>query len=157
MQVSVDLQPPFSYSIYYITFCLLILLIVTIYIIVRKILSYNKKDKVLNIIKENKILNINEIRSKYLKKLDKVENKIDNNKISIREAYQNISSIIRHFVYEVTNIKVQKYTLNEIKKLDMPKLYELMIEYYEPEFAKNSIGDVKASIFKTRKVIEKWN
>ena len=156
MQVSVDLQPPFSYSIYYIIGCLLILIIVTIYFIVRKI-NCNKKNKTLNIIKETKNININEIKLKYLKKLCKIENKIDNNKISIREAYQNISSTIRHFVYEVTNIKVQKYTLSEIKELNMPKLYDLMVEYYEPEFSKNSVGDVKASISKTRKVIEIWN
>ena len=39
----------------------------------------------------------------------------------------------------------------------MPFLTELIQEYYAPEFAKQSIGDIKQAIEKTRKVVEKWN
>ena len=39
----------------------------------------------------------------------------------------------------------------------MPILYELVEEYYVPEFSEKSIGNIKLSIEKTRKVIEKWS
>jgi len=108
-------------------------------------------------IKYENVNNIIEIKQKYIKILIDLEKKLDNNNISIREAYQKLSSAIRYFVYEVTNIKVQNYTLQDIKKLDMPILYELVEEYYVPEFSEKSIGNIKLSIEKTRKVIEKWS
>lgn len=108
-------------------------------------------------VKEVKPVNKQKIKQKYIKKLNEVEQKILNNKITIRSAYQSTSFIIRCFVYEMTNIKVQNYTLNDISKLNMPILYELIQEYYVPEFSEQSIGNIKSSIEKTRKVIEKWN
>ena len=35
--------------------------------------------------------------------------------------------------------------------------YELIEEYYEPEFSYKSIGDFKNSIHKARRVINEWN
>jgi hypothetical protein len=61
------------------------------------------------------------------------------------------------FVFEVTDIETQNYTLDEIKKLNMPGLYELIEEFYEPEFALKSVGDFDNSIEKARSVIKKWN
>ena len=41
---------------------------------------------------------------------------------------------------------LQNYTLEEIEKLKMQVLYELVKEYYTPEFAKESIGDINSAI-----------
>ena len=133
MEVSVNLQEPFSYSIIPMIVIIILTFVIAIYIIV----------KACNKVRKEKT-NITKI-------------KYENNNISIREAYQKLSSTIRYFVYEVTNIKVQNYTLQDIKKLDMPILYELVEEYYVPEFSEKSIGNIKLSIEKTRKVIEKWS
>lgn len=157
MQTSVELQTPFSYSLVYICIVFIITSIFTIYIIIKRC---NNKEIKKSVHDANNKLELNEvlnIKNKYLKKIDVIKNNVENKKITNRKAYQSISNIIRHFVYEVTAIRVQKYTLSEIEKLDMPMLYELVSEYYEPEFSKNSVGDIKSSIDKTRKVIEKWN
>ena len=61
-----------------------------------------------------------------MKDLDKLSKEVEENKVNSREAYQKLSTIIRYFVYEVTNIKVQNYTLKEIKKINRPILYELI-------------------------------
>ena len=63
----------------------------------------------------------------------------------------------RSFIFETTNIKVQNYTLNDISKINMPTLYELVSEYYDPEFSRISKGNIINSIAKTREVIVKWN
>ena len=131
MEVSVNLQEPFSYSIIPMIVIIILTFVIAIYIIVKA---------------------CNKVR----KEKTNITKRLDNNNISIREAYQKLSSTIRYFVYEVTNIKVQNYTLQDIKKLDMPILYELVEEYYVPEFSEKSIGNIKLSIEKTRKVIEKW-
>lgn len=60
------------------------------------------------------------------------------------------------FVFEVTDITTQNYSLSEIKKLNIPILYELIEEYYEPEFAEQTNGDFDNSINKARRVIEQW-
>lgn len=132
------------------------MILFTIYLLIKR---NKQKKRVEDKIKVEEIKNvdINEIKRKYLEELDVIESQLNTNMIHIRIAYQDISRIIRHFVYEVTNIHVQNYSLKEIKDLDMPMLYELMQEYYVPEFSKYSYGNVKDSLQKTRKVIEKWS
>lgn len=156
MQTSVNLQEPFSYSSYYIIIVLVLILIITIYFLLTTKEKKKSKKKVIQIkqvSKEDK----ESIKQKYIEKLKKLEEKLDKNEISTRDAYQELSSIIRLFVHELTGIQVQNYTLKEIKEINIPILYELIKEYYTPEFARKYLGDIKSSIEKTRKVIEKWN
>ena len=150
MQTSVNLQEPFSYSIFYIIVILILVVLITIYL-------FKKKEKKIIEIKKVSQENKQTIKQKYISKLVELDNKLDKDEISVRQAYQQLSSIIRYFVYEMTNIKVQNYTLEEIKDINIPILYELIEEYYAPEFSKKCLGDIKVSIEKTRKVIEKWN
>lgn len=156
MQTSVKLQNPFSYSIYTIILLFIILIIVLgLYFYFYK----KKKNRILLETVEIKKLNeknIESIKNEYIEKINIMSKKIDNKEINNRKAYQELSSIIRLFVYEVANLKVQNYTLRDIKNLNMPILYELVKEYYVPEFSKNSMGNIKASLEKTRGVIEKW-
>ena len=159
MQTSVSLQEMYRHS------PLSLLLIVAITIGFTVYLYYSKKPKdvkKLNDKEKAKILpeknkNIPVIKSKYLKKLESVESNFKNGKIELRKAYQSISEIVRMFVFEVTDIQTQNYTLDEIKKLNMGGLTELIEEFYEPEFAQKSIGDFDASIEKARSIIKKWN
>lgn len=152
--VKTQLQDPFSYSIIPIVFIFIVLLSLTVYLVVtRKKSPKTKKVKV--ILTPNS--NINNIKEKYLKEITKVENNLENNLISNRKAYQELSMLIRTFVYEVTNINFQSYTLSDIKFLNIQPLYELLKEYYHPEFSFDSQSDIKGSLNKTREVIVKWN
>ena len=108
-------------------------------------------------IPEKNIKDIPVIKSKYLNQLNSIEYKYNNEMIELRKAYQLISETIRLFVFEITDITTQNYSLSEIKKLNIPILYELIKEYYEPEFASKSIGDFNNSINKARRVINEWN
>lgn len=151
MQISVNLQDFIISPIILLFIVILIIIGMTIYLLKHK----EEKPKEEIKIKEIPINDKKTVIQKYIKKLNELEDKVE--KIEIRHAYQTLSNIIRYFVYEITNIKVQNYTLQEIEKLNLPGLYELVEEYYKPEFAKQSLGDIKSSINKTRKVIEKWN
>lgn len=150
-----ELQPPFSYSIYPIIVVIILLIILTICFFMKKNEKANFKR--LPEVKEINLKDLNVIKRKYLKQLEEINNRLNVNEMSTRIAYQNISSILRFFVYEVTNIKVSHYTLRDIKKLNIPILYELIQEYYAPEFSRHSLGDIKSSLEKTRKVIERWS
>ena len=77
--------------------------------------------------------------------------------ISLRHCYQKLSKYVREFVADLSGIKVNKCTLNDIKQMNMPVLASLIEEFYEVEFAKVSVGDAEAAIAKTKRIIETWN
>jgi len=156
METTVKLQGLFSYSIWPIIVVSIVCIVFSIYLLFENL----KNKKIVTKIEDVKIIepkNIKAIQNKYLKRLDNLRKKLELGKITVRTAYQGLSTLIRYFVYEVTDIKVQNYTLFEIEQLNMPFLTELIQEYYAPEFARQSIGDIKQAIEKTRKVVEKWN
>lgn len=155
MQISVKLQDPFSYSVWPIILVLFVFLAVVIYLIYLIVNNKNKrKNNVFNYVPPK---NLFQIKNQYLQELDNLHFKINQNQISIRKSYQTLSLIIRNFVYEVTDIEVQKYTLEEIKKINIPILTELIAEYYPPAFSLLSEGNIINSLNKTREVIRRWN
>ena len=162
MQTSVNLQEPYTYSLIplLISLTVLILLAIVYFIYYREVkeekkIEEDEKRRIINKVTKKK--NISDIKEKYLRQLNSVEYRYNNEIIELRTAYQLISENIRLFIFEVTNIKAQNYTLEEIKNLNMPHVYNLIKEYYEPEFASETVGDFKTSINKARRIIERWN
>lgn len=151
MQVTTKLNDMFLYSIWPIIIILIILILGFVLYFKKP-----KKKKLANIVLPVK-KNIMDIKNKYLNKIEILINDLNNKTISDRIAYQRLSCLIRNFIYEATDIKVQNYTLSEIEKANIPILYELVKEYYDPEFAINSFGNILSSIMKTKEVILKWN
>ena len=155
MQLTTELNEMFSYSFWPI----LIFSVIIIFLIIIFTLKAKKPNK--QMVKINKVINstvnLNKIKSDYLNKIDNLVKEVKEEKITNRAAYLELSKIIRKFVYKVTNIKVQNYTLKEIRKINIPILSELVLEYYQPEFSQNEKGNILKSIEKTREVIEKWH
>ena len=159
MQTSINLQEPFTYSIIPLIIIIVLVILETCYLISlrKKNKKIIKEQEEVKAIPEKNIKNIPVIKEKYLNQLDTIEYKYTNNMIELRKAYQLISEAVRLFVFEITDITTQNYSLMEIKKLNIPTLYELIKEYYEPEFASKSTGDFGNSINKARRVINEWN
>ena len=159
MQTTINLQIPYNYSIIPLILVICFALIETFYFIYTKKSKQKLKvqESKVQVISEKNIKNIPVIKEKYLEQLDSIKYKYDNKIIDLRKAYQLISEAVRLFVFEITDITTQNYSLMEIKKLNIPNLYELIEEYYEPEFASKSVGDFENSINKARGVVRKWN
>lgn len=159
MQTSINLQDPFTYSSIPLIITITLIIIFTIYFIYLRIVKSKEilEEVEIKEIPEKNIKNIPVIKSKYLAQLDAIEYKYENKMIELRKAYQLISESMRLFVFEITDITTQNYSLAEIRKLNIPNLYELIEEYYEPEFASKSVGDLQNSINKARRVIKQWN
>ena len=143
-----NIMPMFSYSILTILFFAFIIIGIIVYLF----LTRQKKEKPIVIIKPEK-KDLLAIKNNYLEQLDKLNK---NDKLSIRKSYQTLSVIIRNFIYEVTQIKVPYYSLEEIRQTNIPELTQLVEEYYHPEFAKDAERTIESSIQKTREVIERW-
>lgn len=129
IELKTELSNPFSYSIFPILILIIIIFLLILILFIRKkkkdakkkivIITPNEKDK-------------NAIKNFYIEKINELLVNIQKNIISNREAYQSLSKLIRMFIYEMTNIKVQNYTLGDIKNINIPILYELVKEYYSP-------------------------
>ena len=158
MKTSVTLQEPFSYSMIPMIVVGTLVALYGIYLII-SILQKQPKKKIATPVPKKIIspADIRTIKSKYLAELENIKQALWTQQISTRDAYQKMSLCIRHFVYEVTGIQVQNYTLEDIKGLHMPGLEALIAEYYAPEFAMTSMSDSSASIERTKRVIELWN
>lgn len=152
MQIEFELQPLFTFSILPLLIMFIIFGGMTIFIVI-KLLKNKKETSKITISPKN----VNLIKNNFLNKINELEEKFDNNLLTSRKAYQELSILIRLFVYEITGLEVQKCTLLEIEKLNIPILTELIKEYYDPEFSKLSRGNIKNSINKTKGVVLKWN
>ncbi len=153
MEVTVELKEPFHYS-FLPTLCLLGLFLVVLFLF---FWSHRKK-------KEKKVAptyfqraDISFIKQKYLQKIEQLSLLWKGEKITNRKAYQQLSKLVREFMAEVTGIPVQNYSLAEMEVINMPIAYELIKEYYQPEFAQISRGNIETSMEKAKKVIYEWN
>ena len=145
------LRPMFSYSILPMILISLAILFL-FYLLKRK----KKEKKTTPIIMAPPVSDIYTIKAKYRKQIAELIKNTKENQITTRKAYQKLSTIIRNFIFDMTQIKVQNYSLEEIRIVDMPVLTTLVEEYYTPEFARESNGNIMDSIEKTRQVIERW-
>lgn len=152
MQTGVELQEPFSYSLIPIILLFLILFLPFIICLFKKYFIKNNSNYVVN-----NYSDLNVIKLKYLNKLDELERMLDSNDITNRKAFQELSLLIRSFIKEISGLDVTTCVLSDIRKMNIPVVYELIEEYYSPEFAKISKGNIRSSISKTRGVIYRWN
>lgn len=160
MKTTVSLQEPFSYALWPIIAVGVLILIcvgILLFPVIKKMFKRKKTSKPKQVMEVKKVKDISKIKNKYLNELGLIEMELADNRISIRESYMKMSACIRGFVYEVTGIEVLSYTLQDIQRLNMPLLEELIKEFYLPEFAVKSVGDGMASLQKTKRAIERWN
>lgn len=157
MKTTVKLQEPFSYAIWPIIVIGVILAGYLIYLFIRKQMRSGKHKNEKIVVKQHTSADITLIKANYIRELEKIKSDLCNDQLTTRDAYQQMSMCIRRFVYDVTGIKVQNYTLEDIRQLNITVLEELVMEYYIPEFAIESIGNSMESIEKTKRAIEKWN
>ena len=151
MQWGVELAKPFHYSPIGLILLLIFLGFIVLYIIYR--INNNKQEPIKVVVR---VVDRNKIRMEYLAKLDTLDRKYKGKKITTRKAYNELSVLIREFIFKLTRVNLLKYSLSDFKKLNNPVLLELINEYYEPEFSYEGEGNLEVSIQKTRKVISEW-
>ena len=162
MPITVELQDMFSYSLLLVIGAvMLVTLIGIIGLIVLKKSKNKKKPVVVKKAPEPKPVKPQvsgeQLKQKYCIAIDDLEKKYRDGKISKRKAYQKLSIVLRRFVFELTGVKVHNYTLNEINRLNMPRLSEVIDQCYEPEFSADKDGDLYDTMNKARMVIKEWH
>lgn len=161
MPITVELQDMFSYSLLLVVGAVaLVVLIGIIGLLVFLKTKDKKKPVVVKTAPEPKpekpTVSGEQLKQKYCIAIDDLEKKYRDGKMNKRKAYQKLSVILRRFVFELTGVKVHNYTLDEINRLNMPRLSEVISECYAPEFSVDKDGDIYNTMNKARMVIKEW-
>lgn len=164
MPITVELQGMFSYSIWPVVLAVMLVLIIGIIGLVVLIKARNKKKPepvkaAPQPILEPKPVPLSgeQIKEKYCVMVDELERQCRDGKVDNRDAYQSLSVILRRFVHELTGVKVHNYTLDEIRRLNMPRVADVIEECYAPEFSVDKQGDIYTTMNKARMVIREWH
>ena len=158
MPITVELQDMFRYSWIPVAIAVIVVVVVGVAGLVYFI-KHKKEKPVEQVAKPQpapKPVNEVQIRDKYCSLIDELEVTYKNGYISNRKAYQQVSEILRQFVFELTGVKVHNFTLEEIKRVNMPNLTQIIDECYAPEFSVDKEGNIDDTIKKTRMVIREW-
>lgn len=162
MPITVDLQDVYSYNkVAFIVAALLFvaLCVVGIIVLIKFLQSkVNPKPVPPPVVTEPTPAMKSRIKGKYLGLFSRLEGdyragRYRNNE---RAAFEELSKLSRKFVRETTGIKVTNYTLEEIKKVNMPRLTRAIELCYPPEFSPNATEDFLSTISLARQMVETW-
>lgn len=161
MPITIELQDMFSYSLLLVVGAVALVVLIGIIGLIVFLKTKNKKQSAPSKPTPEpkpvaKPVSGEQIKQKYCTAIDDLENKCRGGKMNNRKAYQNLSVILRRFVYELTGVKVHNYTLDEINRLNMPSLSEVIGECYAPEFSVDKDGNIYDTMNKARMVIKEW-
>lgn len=152
MKFDIELATPFHYSTVYLILSMLGLVVCLGFLI--WVFWRGAQKRVIPEVKKPPVLDVTMIKKKYLIRLDELSHRVDKN--NPRAIYQELSLLMRSFVTDVTGIKVTKLTLREIDRKSFPILYDMIEEFYSPEFSREGFGDPILAIDKVRRGIEEW-
>lgn len=159
MPITVEFQDMFMYSVIPAALAVLVATVVGVagFIYFKKRKNVKPKEQVKQEQPVTKpVVNEVQIRDRYCQMVNELEAAFKSGELSNRTAYQKLSEILRQFVFELTGVKVHNFTLEEIKRVNMPNLTRIIDECYAPEFSVDSEGDIYNTIQKTRMVIKEW-
>ena len=115
METTVTLQKGFSYSVLPIIILAVLVLGIFLYVLIRYLVKYRKPKPKKKPIVVKMAPNMYQVKIKYLARLDQAKMQFDNGDISVREAYQLMSGIIREFIASSTGINVTNYSLQNLR------------------------------------------
>ena len=158
MQTSVKLQDMMSYSVIMTIVAVVMIVLPVIIFIILKLTKFKPKQKVKKVkaAPVKKKVDPAVLRSMYLEKIKEVETRYNTSLIDFRQAYIELSSIVREYCSEASGVPANSLTLRELEVLNVPSLFNLIKEFYEPEFAPASDRDINQSFRNAREVVNSW-
>lgn len=97
------------------------------------------------------------IKNRYLDDLNALYTDYAETALDDRACYIALSGLVRGFVSETTGIDVETCTLQEISRMKLPQLTQLVSECYEPEFAERTAPvNPAATVKRAAHIISRW-
>lgn len=96
------------------------------------------------------------LKQKYLALIDDVERQHQAGKVGLRKLHQQLSYLLRLFVYELRGVRLDTFTLEDLQKSRYKAIAEAVEQYYLPEFLEIEQGNAVQAVGLARKVISEW-
>lgn len=159
--ITVKLQPPMLFNIAWLLLGIVLLAIAVLFVVILFKVRPSATDPNLRKLPVTQGPGFYALKRQYINKIDKLLSRRMKNRITLRDAYQELSTLARSYVQQVSGINTLKMSLSELrieekKQPNIAKLSALVNDYYEPEFAKWSDADFRESCNMTRRMIEQW-
>ncbi len=97
------------------------------------------------------------LKAKYLALIAQVEAKVSQQATTTRAAHQELSLLVRYFVYETNGFRAQVLSLSDIKHTDFTAIANVIERYYPAEFAALEQGDIAAAITTAKELVTAWS
>ena len=100
---------------------------------------------------------LTDLKQKYQRLIDEIEQNHTAGKLSSRKAHQKLSHILRMFVVEINGHRVDTLTLRDLEKTRYKTLAAAIKQFYIPEFTAVEQGSVAEAAALARKTVAAWN
>ena len=100
---------------------------------------------------------LTDLRQKYQRLIDEIEQNHTAGKLSSRKAHQKLSHVLRMFVVEINGHRVDTLTLRDLEKTRYKTLAAAIKQFYIPEFTAVEQGSVAEAASLARKTVAAWN
>ena len=100
---------------------------------------------------------LTDLKQKYQRLIDEIEQNHAAGKLSSRKAHQRLSHVLRMFVVEINGHRVDTLTLRDLEKTRYKTLAAAIKQFYIPEFTAVEQGSVAEAAALARKTVAAWN
>ena len=100
---------------------------------------------------------LTDLKQKYQRLIDEIEQNHAAGKLSSRKAHQKLSHVLRMFVVEINGHRVDTLTLRDLEKTRYKTLAAAIKQFYIPEFTAVEQGSVAEAATLARKTVAAWN
>ena len=156
MEFTVDMQPEMMMNIIWLILGGVIFIISVGFFVTLFRLRLKKRVKKYKAPKPAKKPPIEYVRNQTIKQIDKCKYDLAHGRTDIRESYQNMSTIMRTFVSEITGKDVTSHTLSELQASGDQRLTDLIAKWYAPEFAMKTKADFMGDAEHAKNVVMRW-
>lgn len=101
-------------------------------------------------------IDMDSLRQKYLQLIAQVESQYAAKSMTSRQVHQELSSLVRLFVFEARGVRAQVLTLNDLKQSDLTALTELIELYYPGEFASIERSEPDSAVQLAKEMVQSW-
>lgn len=92
-------------------------------------------------------------RTRYAHLIDEIEHAYALQQLTVREAHQRLSSVVRAYAHESSGYPASAMTLSELRQLDLPRLSSAIERFYPAEFGAAAHGSVADAVMDARRVV----
>ncbi|WP_028660532.1 hypothetical protein [Nocardioides insulae] len=151
-----ELVDPVGYSSWWALFGVLAVLAVVVYYVVVSLWGRPWRRRT----EQRRGGDVGTVRAQHLEQLDAVESAVAAGSLAARVAHQQLSTILRSYVAQVTPIEAPVMTLEELRADAPAELAEAIEVMYPPEFAPDDLGGADRAFgeaaHRARSLVTRW-